>query len=65
MVKPMIAVIAASMLLACTSQPTPARSAADVQREADYTAAIRNCDQLESAQRATCIEDAKTRYGHS
>jgi uncharacterized lipoprotein YajG len=64
MVKLMITLMAASLLAACTTQPTT-RSAADIRRESDYAAAIRNCDQLESAKRATCIEDAKARYGHS
>ena len=65
MAKLMITLMAASLLAACTTQPATNRSAADAQREADYRAALQNCDQLGSAQRATCIEDAKARYGHS
>ena len=65
MAKLMIALMAASVLAACTNQPVTTRSAADVQREADYRTAIQNCDQLASARRATCIEDAKARYGYS
>jgi uncharacterized lipoprotein YajG len=64
MAKLMITLIAATLLGACTTQSTT-RSAADTKREADYATTIRNCDQLESARRATCIEDAKARYGHS
>ncbi len=65
MTKLMIALIGAGLLAACTTQPATTRSAADVKRERDYTTAIQNCDQLGVAQRATCIEDAKARYGRS
>jgi hypothetical protein len=40
-------------------------SPADVKREADYRTAVRKCDQMGSAERSTCIEDAKARYGVS
>ena len=45
-----------------TTRPT---SSADTKRETDYRAAVRKCDQMASAERATCIEDAKARYGVS
>ncbi|HZI84031.1 MAG TPA: hypothetical protein VFF44_08955 [Casimicrobiaceae bacterium] len=51
-------------LAGCANTPH-SMSAAAARRDADYTNAIRNCDTLGSAERATCIEDAKARYGRS
>lgn len=66
MAKLMIAVLAAGVALAgCTTpQRTPASAAAE-KRDADYRVAIQKCDNLGSAERAACIEDAKERFGKS
>lgn len=65
MAKLMVVLIGAGVLAGCAAQSTHMRSAADTKREADYRQAIQQCDQLGAAQRATCIEDAKARYGVS
>ena len=65
MSKPMIALLVGAAFVAggcATSRPM---SQADAKREADYRTAVRKCDQMGSAERATCIEDAKARYGVS
>jgi len=65
MAKLMIAVLAAGVALAgCATQRTPASAAAE-KRDADYRVAIQKCDNLGSAERAACIEEAKERFGKS
>ncbi len=50
-------------LAGCANQPESPM--ANMKRDAEYRTAIRKCDDLGSAERSTCIEDTKARYGKS
>ena len=65
MSKRAIALLLAAAFVSGGCATTQGMSPADAQRKADYRTAIRKCEQMGSAERATCIEDAKTRYGIS
>jgi len=65
MSKRTIALLLAAAVVAGGCATTRTTSPADAKREADYRTALRKCDQMGSAERATCIEDAKARYGVS
>lgn len=65
MYKRTIALLLAAAFVGGGCTTTQTMSKADAKREADYRAALRKCDQLGTAERATCIEDAKARYGVS
>ena len=59
-----IALLLAAIVVGGCATTRPV-SPADAKREADYRTALRKCDQMGNAERATCIEDAKARYGVS
>jgi hypothetical protein len=65
MSKLMIALLAGAgfTLAGCATQP--GTKTAEAKRDADYTTAVRKCDDLGPAERSACIYDAKERYGKS
>ncbi|HEV2686253.1 MAG TPA: hypothetical protein VGW79_06415, partial [Actinomycetota bacterium] len=68
MSKLMIALLVAAgvALTGCASQTTsPSAGAPTAKRDADYSLAIRKCDQLGEAERSACIYDARERFGKS
>jgi hypothetical protein len=67
MTKLTILLLAAGIAVAgcATTEGGMHMSSAAAKRDADYRAALRKCDDMTSADRSTCIEDAKERYGHT
>jgi hypothetical protein len=67
MIKLTILLLASGIAVAgcATNEGNMHMSSATAKRDADYRAALRKCDEMGSAERSTCIEDAKQRYGKS